>query len=133
VTIEEDLANAMKFAGFAQFGGKFNMGGLTKIALLNMRLNMLKTIRSNIGIQIAQLEGILRDANASTGPRADSTYRDDMNPFVILNVDPDASRDEIDKAYKKKARECHPDKGGTDMDMVKVNAAYESIKMMRGW
>ncbi len=58
---------------------------------------------------------------------------DGLNPFNILGVDTDATEDEVKHAFKKKAWEAHPDHGGSNEDMAKVNAAFEVIKKFRGW
>ncbi len=53
------------------------------------------------------------------------------NPYDILGVSQDASMDEVKKAYRKKARENHPDLNPNDPAaeerMNKVNEAYERI------
>lgn len=52
-------------------------------------------------------------------------------PYDILGVGPDASQDEIKKAYRKKARENHPDLNPNDPGaaerMNKVNEAYDRL------
>ena len=45
----------------------------------------------------------------------------------LLGVRKDASKDEIKAAYKKLAREHHPDKGGKEEDFVKIGEAYEKL------
>lgn len=53
------------------------------------------------------------------------------NPYDILGVSPDASMDEVKKAYRKKARDNHPDLNPDDPDAAerikKINEAYDRI------
>ena len=56
-----------------------------------------------------------------------------MDPFEILGVEPNATKDEVKRAFRKKTWTAHPDHGGSNEDMIKVNAAYEAISRVRGW
>lgn len=47
--------------------------------------------------------------------------------YDILGVARNASADEIKKAFKKKAMQYHPDKGGDDAKFKEVNEAYQSL------
>ncbi len=53
------------------------------------------------------------------------------NPYKILGVDENASMDEVKKAYRKKARENHPDLNPGDPNaaerMNRINEAYDRI------
>lgn len=41
----------------------------------------------------------------------------------VLGLPPTASRDEIERAYRAKAKAAHPDAGGSDAAMAEINAA----------
>jgi len=49
------------------------------------------------------------------------------NYYEILGITKESSSDEIKKAYRKKALENHPDKGGNEDDFKKITEAYEIL------
>ncbi|MEE0706511.1 MAG: DnaJ domain-containing protein, partial [Adlercreutzia sp.] len=53
------------------------------------------------------------------------------DPYKVLGVSRDASPDEVKKAYRKKARENHPDLNpddpGAEERLKEINEAYERI------
>lgn len=48
-------------------------------------------------------------------------------PHEILGVDPDASDETVERAYKERVKEVHPDQGGSAAEFVAVRSAYESL------
>ena len=54
------------------------------------------------------------------------------DPYKVLGLGPDASDEDIKKAYRRLAKQYHPDRNPGDQEaarkMQEVNAAYEQIK-----
>lgn len=57
------------------------------------------------------------------------------DPYQLLGVSPDASEEEVTKAYRALARRYHPDIHPNDKEaerkMKDINAAYEQIKNIK--
>jgi curved DNA-binding protein CbpA len=51
-----------------------------------------------------------------------------MSHYETLGVKPDASAAEIKRAYYRKAKEAHPDKGGDPATFTPIANAYETLK-----
>ena len=49
----------------------------------------------------------------------------ERDPFEVLGLRPGANKALIDAAFKARAQEAHPDKGGTAEAMAELNAARE--------
>jgi len=104
--------------GFLAFG----WGG----ALLGLVVTVL---RSAGGERVeAARENVREQAKQSTKKAA----RKVRGWWTELGVKPDASREEINRAYRDRAKKAHPDAGGSDAKMTKLNAAREAALRDRG-
>jgi len=54
------------------------------------------------------------------------------DPYRELGITPDASDEVVRAAYKAEARRRHPDRGGSNEEMERLNAAFAEIKKRRG-
>jgi FtsZ-interacting cell division protein YlmF len=54
--------------------------------------------------------------------------RTSQEAYAILALVPPVTLAEVKRAYRAKARECHPDHGGSHAQMVGINAAFELIQ-----
>jgi DnaJ like chaperone protein len=52
--------------------------------------------------------------------------------FKLLGISPSATWDEIERAYRSKAKVHHPDRGGDQDAMRALNDAYSALKRLRG-
>ena len=51
-----------------------------------------------------------------------------MDPFSVLGIEPDADSATIKRAYRQRAKETHPDRGGSETEFKQVKDAYEMIE-----
>jgi hypothetical protein len=77
---------------------------------------------------LRELRGEHVDAPPPGGARSSET---DLS-FRLLGLSPSANWDEIERAYRKKAKIHHPDHGGDEDTMRALNEAYSLIKKSRG-
>ena len=93
-------------------------------------IDVLETIATYIGLSQSETDSII----AQFKPSNDSNYK-------ILEISPDATNEEVKKAYRKMAVKYHPDKVATlGSDIQKaaeekfktISAAYEAICRERG-
>jgi hypothetical protein len=51
-----------------------------------------------------------------------------MDPYGVLGLPPNAAPEEVAVAYRRLAKEWHPDRGGGDERMAEINAAYDLLR-----
>ena len=54
----------------------------------------------------------------------------DPELYAALDLPPPPTVDDIEAAFRRKARECHPDHGGSDEAMARLIAAREQLLAM---
>ncbi|MCA9614183.1 MAG: DnaJ domain-containing protein [Myxococcales bacterium] len=67
------------------------------------------------------------DLRALDGVVAPKTRRGPRPPREVLGVGKDASLDEVKAAFRKRAFETHPDRGGDPEEFREVHEAYERL------
>jgi ferredoxin len=50
------------------------------------------------------------------------------SPFEVLGVEPGADEETVERAYRQRIKEAHPDHGGSQEAFRRVREAYEAIK-----
>jgi hypothetical protein len=51
-----------------------------------------------------------------------------MDPYGVLGLPPTATPAEVAAAYRRLAKQWHPDRGGGDQRMAELNAAYDLLR-----
>jgi len=52
------------------------------------------------------------------------------NDWNILKLQPPKNKNEIKKQYHKLSLKCHPDKGGSNEEFIKLNNSYNNLIML---
>ncbi len=82
----------------------------------------IESIRLN---ELRGLDDVARQVYAALP--APKTKRD---PWEVLGLRPDATPEDINDMYKAKARRLHPDRGGSEVEMAELNAAYAEVRKL---
>ena len=119
---------------------------LAKPSLHREERAMIWTVCSELDIgrvELAQLEAMIRAQKGfKRSPAGDADAARVRNAYATLGVDPEASNDEIKKAYRRLMNRSHPDKiaaRNPDAEVVaeaerrtrEVRSAYEMLKARR--
>lgn len=61
---------------------------------------------------------------SETGASTDDPRAPQPSVWAILRVSPQASLEELKQAFRARAKELHPDHGGSDADFIRLQRAY---------
>lgn len=127
--------------------GKFDLGSLSSPALNDKIVEFAEREAkelANIGIEMLgewtrRRLSRPRPSRTSTPPQQDwngrahaSDAHPPAGPYQVLGLAPDASDDDVEKAFRRKVLACHPDRtGGNDEEVRKVIEAIHQIREER--
>lgn len=152
-SINEKLVILHFLFGFSNADGEMRTEEVNAIWEISQLLGMTRTTfeavksmftRSSYGYGGYNYGGYGYSQGGYTGGSSSGSYTSKAtleNDYKILEVSPDATDDEVKKAYRAAAKKHHPDKVshlGEDVrkaaeeKFAKVNEAYERIKKSRG-
>lgn len=108
-------------------------------APVSMQLDSQDTAARNLNSIVVTLEAIRMQERRGLGAITASHYlalsapQTERDPYEILQSRPDADRDTVDALYRLRAKQTHPDAGGTQEAFEQVTKAKERIYADRGW
>ncbi len=86
-----------------------------------------------LGKKVADYGARLIEALGSSvsAPPPETSTPDPHDPYSILDIPANSPDWLVKLAYRDRAKKAHPDVGGSDEEMKRVNEAYERIKKER--
>lgn len=108
------------------------MFGMSSIQELLMIIIII-TVLSASGIWPMVVRGLreLRGEQVPDPPPSGGGAGDMDMSYRLLGLSSSASWDEIEKAYRRKAKVHHPDRGGDEDAMRALNHAYAQLKQVK--
>ena len=80
----------------------------------------------SIGLAIAAMRTLERHGGSAMMDRAFAGFAALPAPrssWHVLGIEEGADEEEIERAFRTKAKECHPDRGGSDEAMAELSSA----------
>lgn len=129
---DNTFQQAMGFGSFAGvFSGKADPMGLMRQVVNGMQRDMLEQLQTMVNDRIRIIDDQMEQGESDSGF---ISVDESINAqFEFVGVGLSATRREVDDAYRARAKKLHPDAGGTNSDMARLNLAYEAIKKFNGW
>lgn len=94
-----------------------------------------ETVRAKgfLGRKVADYGARLIDALSSSvsAPAAGGSTPDLNHPYTVLDIPSNSPDWLVRLAYRDRAKKAHPDVGGSDEEMKKINDAFEKIMKER--
>ena len=108
------------------------MFGITSIQELMILFGVIAVL-SMSGVWPAIIRGLreLRGDIPPEAPEAPASPTDLDMCYRMLGLSPSASWDQIERAYRAKAKVHHPDRGGDADTMRALNEAYSRLKKLK--
>lgn len=109
------------------------------VAPVVMQLDTQLSAAKNLNAIVVTLEAIRMQERRGLGAITASHYlalaapKLERDPYEVLQARPDADRDTIDALYRLRAKQTHPDAGGSQEAFEQVTQAKERIYQERGW
>jgi len=87
-----------------------------------------------LGKKVADYGARLIDALTSSvsAPPPETSALDPNDPYSILDIPANSPNWLVKLAYRERAKKAHPDVGGSDEEMKRVNDAFEKIMKEKG-
>lgn len=153
-TIHEKIAILQCLFGFATADGNAHQKELDAILRINLQIGLDRSTYESLKLLFVGFTYSYQDYGGGGysgnygdyGSSGNRTFESNSGPslsdcYKILNISPDASDEEVKKAYRAAAMKYHPDRVGHLGDDVrrqaedtfaKINEAYDKIKAARG-
>ncbi len=122
-SIEDELFNTFKHfttGSESPNSGRRPPPKMDPNAMINiMLLGTLKQMQSRINQIVGQLEGRTSNMN--------------FDPYEVFGLTSGCTKEDLDRAYRERAKILHPDAGGSNDMMAALNMARDMIYKMKGW
>lgn len=138
ITKSGEIASRQRYLSDPGVAVYFTLNGATRCIPCDRWDNLADNLHA-IALSVDAIRGLARwgakqmveTAFAGFAALPPSTSDEPRYWWDVLGVDQNASRAEIDAAYRRRVKETHPDGGGSDNDFIELTEAYSVAKQVQ--